>query len=448
MTPQQLDVTRAATLAGEDVLSEVFGSRDGLSVADVQSRQAALGPNAVRSHHARALVILGRQFRSPLLLLLLVTASVSYFVGEGTDAVIIGTIVALSIGLGFVNEFRAARAVEALHSEVRHRAVVRRGGEWTTCDVIDLVPGDLVRIDTGTVVPADIRLLRTDALECDESVLTGESLPVEKSTAPVATGTGLNDLTCCALMGTLVRAGEGEGVVVGIGGSTEFGRVALSLGERQEETEFQVGLRKFSALLAVVAGVLSGSILVINLILERPLIDALLFSLAIAVGVTPQLLPAVVATSLAMGSRRLAQRKVLVKRLVCIEDLGNIEVLLTDKTGTLTEGRITYEHSISVDGTAADDVVLLGLLCSEASVEGLRAVGGNPLDVALWDGAGHVTGRVDGYSRIGIAPFDHDRRRTSVLVDGPQGRLLITKGAPEGVLARVFGAVERGEFGS
>ena len=124
------------------------------------------------------------------------------------------------------------------------------------------------------------------------------------------------------------------------------------------------------------------------------------------------------------------------KRLVCIEDLGNIEVLLTDKTGTLTEGRITFEHSISADGTAADDVVLFGLLCSEASVEDHRAVGGNPLDVALWDGAGQVSRRVDGYSRIGIAPFDHDRRRTSVLVDGPQGRLLITKGAPEGVLGQ------------
>jgi Mg2+-importing ATPase len=430
-----LETAVAATLEAGEVLTSLGTSPDGLTEAEVRSRQAAYGPNAVRSHQARALVLLGRQFRSPLLLLLLVTAAVSYFVGEGTDAVIIGSILALSIGLGFVNEFRAARAVEALHSELRHHSVVLRDGAWTACDVTELVPGDIVRVDTGTVVPADLRLLRADGLEADEAVLTGESVPVEKSTGAIPVGSALADLASCLLMGTLVRTGEGEGVIVAIGGSTEFGRIALSLGERQEETEFQVGLRKFSALLAVVAGVLTTSIFVINIVLDRPLIDALLFSLAIAVGVTPQLLPAVVATSLAAGSRRLARRKVLVKRLVCIEDLGNIEVLLTDKTGTLTEGRITFQRAVGANGCSPDDVVRLGLLCNEASVDGEHAVGGNALDVALWDGAGALAGSIDGYSRVAVAPFDHDRRRTSVLVDGPSGRVLITKGAPEGVVA-------------
>jgi Mg2+-importing ATPase len=190
------------------------------------------------------------------------------------------------------------------------------------------------------VVPADLRLLAVAGLECDESVLTGESLPAEKSAEPVAAGTPLAELSSCALMGTVVRAGSGTGVVVATGGDAEFGRIAVGLGQQQPETEFQVGLRKFSMLLVQVAGALTGAIFVINVALHKPVLDALLFSLAIAVGISPQLLTAVVSTSLAAGSRQLAQRKVLVKRLVCIEDLGDIDVLFTDKTGTLTEGRL------------------------------------------------------------------------------------------------------------
>jgi P-type Mg2+ transporter len=176
-------------------------------------------------------------------------------------------------------------------------------------------------------------------------VLTGESLPAEKSPAPVPEGTPLAELASCALMGTVVPAGSGTGVVVATGGQAEFGWIALGLGERQPETEFQAGLGKFSLLLVQVAGVLTTAIFIINVALHKPVIDALLFSLAIAVGISPQLLPAVVATSLAAGSRQLARRKVLVKRLVCIEDLGNIDVLFTDKTGTLTEGSLRFMGS-------------------------------------------------------------------------------------------------------
>ena len=441
------DVTAVAGMAGggaqeaADGLAGLGSRPDGLSAAEAEERLRTAGPNAIRSHHAQPLAVLGRQLRSPLLLLLLAAATVSFFVGERSDAVIIGAIVTLSVALGFVNEFQAERAVEALHAELRHRTVVRRDGSWESRDVTEIVPGDIVRLEAGAIVPADVRILDAAALECDESILTGESLPVEKRAAPVEAGTSLAELSSCAFMGTLVRAGEGEAVVVATGGATEFGRIALRLGERQEETEFQVGLRRFSTLLAVVAGVLTSSIFVINLILARPLIDALLFSLAIAVGITPQLLPAVVATSLATGSRRLARSKVLVKRLVCIEDLGDTEVLLTDKTGTLTEGRIAYRHSVDHDGRPADDgsVLLLGLLCNEASVEHGVAVGGNSLDTALWDAAGPVAEAVGHYRRVAVAPFDHDRRRTSVLVDGPTGRCLITKGAPEGVLERSVG---------
>jgi P-type Mg2+ transporter len=274
-----------------------------------------LGPNAVRSHRARAFPVLGRQLRSPLLILLAVTAGASFFVGERSDAVIIGVILVAPVGLGFVNEYRAGKAAEALHSSIRHRCVVLRGHP-RSADVTELVPGDVIDLQLGEVVPADVRLLATAGLECEESVLTGESVPAEKSAEAVPAGTPLAELSCCALMGTVVRAGSGTGVVVATGGQAEFGRIALGLGEHQPETEFQVGLRKFSMLLVQVARVLTAAIFVINVVLHRPVIDALLFSLAIAVGISPQLLPAVVSTSLAAGSRQMARRKVLVKRLV------------------------------------------------------------------------------------------------------------------------------------
>ena len=274
-----------------------------------------------------------------------------------------------------------------------------------------------------------------DDLECDESVLTGESLPADKAVAPVRVGADLAELSSCAFMGTVVRSGGGEGVVVATGLRTEFGKIAAGLGERQEETEFQAGLRHFSVLLVEVAGVLTSSIFVINLVLHRPLLESLLFSLAIAVGITPQLLPAVVTTSLATGSRRLARLGVLVKRLVCIEDLGDIEILLTDKTGTLTEGRISFLRAIDPSGRPDPEVFRLGLVCNEAVVEHGIAVGGNPLDLALWEAAEPSAVSLDGVRRIATVPFDHDRRMSSVLVDDPtRGRLLVTKGAPESVL--------------
>ncbi|MEU1289868.1 magnesium-translocating P-type ATPase [Kitasatospora sp. NPDC005856] len=426
---------QAAALDADHVLARLGSTRAGLSGAEAGRRLAAIGPNAVRSHHVRALAVLGRQLRSALLLLLLAAAVVSFFFGERTDAVIIGVILLLSVALGFANEYRAERAAQALHSQVRHTAVVLRDGHEQEVDVTDLVPGDVVRLILGQVVPADVRLLECTGLQCDESVLTGESAPVPKDLEPVDGAAALAELTCCALMGTVMHAGGGTGVVVATGGRAEFGRIALGLGERQPETAFQVGLRRFSVLLLQVAAVLTTGIFVINTMLHRPLLDALLFSLAIAVGITPQLLPAVVSTSLAAGSRRLARRKVLVKRLVCIEDLGDMDILVTDKTGTLTEGRITFEKALDPAGTAGDDAILLGLLATEGALDGDH-LGGNPLDTALWQapGAAQLTA---GHHRLVGLPFDHERQLSSAVVQRPDGtRLLVTKGAPETVLTR------------
>jgi hypothetical protein len=213
-----LGVVAAGPLAVADVLAGLGSGRAGLTPAEAARRLRALGPNAVRSHRARAFPVLGRQLRSPLLILLAVTAGASFFVGERSDAVIIGVILLASVGLGFVNEYRAEKAAEALHSSIRHRCVVLRSGHPRSADVTELVPGDVVDLQPGEVVPADVRLLATAGLECEESVLTGESVPAEKSAEAVPAGTPLAELSCCALMGAVVRAGSGTGVVVATGG--------------------------------------------------------------------------------------------------------------------------------------------------------------------------------------------------------------------------------------
>ncbi|WP_440555678.1 magnesium-translocating P-type ATPase [Streptomyces sp. SCPE 10] len=430
----------AAALPTAQVLRDLEVTADGLSSEEAARRLKRWGPNAVHSHRARAWLVLWHQVRSPLLGLLLAAAVVSYFVGERSDAVIIGVIVALSVGLGFVNEFRAEKTAQSLHAKIRHRAVVLRDGRPQEVEVTALIPGDVVELRLGDIVPADLRLLATAGLECSESVLTGESLPVAKDTAAVPPGTPLADLTGCALMGTVVHCGSGRGVVVATGAEAEFGKIAAGLSGHQLETEFQVGLRRFSMLLVYVAGALTTSIFIINVALHKPLIDALLFSLAIAVGITPQLLPAVVSTSLAAGSQRMSRRKVLVKRLVCIEDLGDVDVLFTDKTGTLTQGRIDFIRAVPVAGTSAEEVLRLGLLCTETDVDDQgRPVGGNPLDDALWDSpaAAAQHSSLTGWTRTAVLPFDHERRMVSVTVTDPAGdTLLITKGAPETVLER------------
>jgi P-type Mg2+ transporter len=436
-----LELADAGALGVPAVLLRLRTSDRGLDAPEARHRLEVVGPNAIVSHGARPWAVLARQLRNPLLLLLVTAALVSVVVGQEIDAGIILGISGLSIGLGFVNEYRSEHAIEELHSSVRHRAVVIRLGRTIDVDVVELVPGDVTRLEVGDVVPADVRIIASNGLECDEAVLTGESMPAPKRTDPVVDASSPTDLPSCAFMGTVVRAGSGVGVVVRTGATTAFGRIARRLGDRPAETAFQLGLRDFSHLLVRVTTALTLSIFMINVLLHRPLLDAALFSLAIAVGLTPQLLPAIVTISLSTGARRLARSSVVVKRLVSIEDLGNIEILFTDKTGTLTEGRIEFTAAVDAAGKPSDDPLLFGLLCNAAVANAGIAVGGNPLDQALWRGGEEHLGTVSTYERIAEAPFDYDRRCMSVLVESADvGRIMITKGAPETILARCPGA--------
>jgi Mg2+-importing ATPase len=427
---QHLALAAAAALPVADAFSELGSSALGLSSVEARRRLSVYGPNALLSHGVSALSVLVRQLRSYLLLLLLVAAVVSAVVGDRTEAAIIGGIMLMSVGLSFLNEYRSEKAVEALHSQIRHLAFVDRDGQPTEVSVSEIVPGDLVHLRVGDVVPADLRLIDVHDLECDESVLTGESQAAAKTADAQPPGESSLDLPSCAFMGTVVRSGDGRGLVVQTGAHTAFGAIAMRLAERQGQTSFQQGLQQFSRLLATVTALLAGSIFLINAALGRSLLQSALFALAIAVGLTPQLLPAIVTVSLATGARRLARRKVIVKRLVCIEDLGNVQVLFTDKTGTLTEGHISFTQPLDWHGKPNDHVLALGLACSDKT--------GNELDRALHTAPSAARNSPD-WPTLDELPFDHERQLASVLVERPQGRLLVAKGAPEGVLARCAG---------
>lgn len=423
------------------VFARLQSSDQGLSAAEAALRIRRFGRNVLPSHRPSPLRVFARQLANPLLILLAAAALVSFGVGERTDAVIIFAIITLSVGLGFFNEWRSEQALRSLQERIRHRAKALRNGVATPVDVAELVLGDVVLLSVGDVVPADLLLIEVNRLECDEATLTGESLPRPKTSA----SSGSGDRSACAFMGTVVRAGSGRGAVTATGSHTAFGSIATRLGHAPPATAFEVGLRKFSGMLAQVTVVLSASIFAINGLLHRPLLESLLFALAIAVGLTPQLLPAIVTISLATGARRLAQRSVLVRHLVSIEDLGNIEVLFTDKTGTLTEGVLAFEGAINGEGDPDEEILRLGLLCSEdVVIEG--AGGGNPLDSCLRElpqaqkllASGRVTDRLD---------FDYTRRVLSVVVEQKEDvPLFVCKGAPESILAHCDGVTEQQEI--
>jgi P-type Mg2+ transporter len=448
--PEGLSLAEAAGLPGGETLAALGSGPDGLTSAEAGLRLARFGPNSLGTHRVRAGAVLFRQVRNPILILLLGAALVSGLTGGRTNALIIAVIVALSVGLGFFNEYRAEAAMASLRARIRHEAEVRRDGQDVKVPVTDLVPGDVVSLRIGVIVPADLRLLQVDELECDEGVLTGESMPVAKS-AGALTGREKQDMPGCAFMGTIVHQGWGVGVAVATGSDTAFGQIAAGLAEKHGQTAFEAGLSRFSRFLFAVAAVLTAFIFIINVALSRPLIDALLFSLAIAVGIAPEMMPAIVTVSLSAGSKALAAKKVLVKRLVAIEDLGNIEILFTDKTGTLTEGAITFAQALDANGHDSDRAVMLGLVCNEATVTAGKPVGGNALDQALWSASATFAGTTaDGAAaqasacqRLHTLPFDHERQLASVLAKDPAGRdLVITKGAPEVVLDRCVNVPE------
>ena len=427
----------AAFASPADALAALHTTAAGLSGAEAARRLAAAGPNDVPRDRRGPLRVLASQLANPLLLLLAATAIASVVLGESTDAIIILVIVALSVGLGFFNEYRSVQIVAELEQRLRRTSLVLRDGTLQPVDSATLVPGDVIALRLGDIVPADARLIDAHDLECDEAALTGEALPAAKRVEPVSGTPGPLELPCCVFSGSIVRAGTARAVVVATGRDTELGKIAARVGARLPETAFQRGLRGVVTLLVRVTGVIVALVIVVNALLHHNVFETALFALAIAVSLTPQLLPAIVTVSLATGARRMAARKVLVKRLVSIEDLGNVEVLFTDKTGTLTLGELTFAESIDAEGKRSLSVLRLGLLACGDTAAGAGLGMTDALDAALRNAPQTAALDLTEFRRLAYLPFDHERRLVSVLGDdGIRGRTLIVKGAPESVLER------------
>jgi len=344
--------------------------------------------------------------------------------------------IGISVVLGFYNEYKAEKIVESLRQNVSIKAVVTRDGKSYQTDSKLLVPGDIVSLYVGDIVPADMRIVECKELQTNEATFTGESFPVEKSSERLDVQHPMpQQLTNYLFMSTVVVHGSGRGVITSTGRNTEFGTVSTSLTRSHPETEFQRGVKKYGNMLLTLTLALTIGIFSLNAAVGHPLIDSLLFSLAVAVGLVPELMPAIVTISLAQGASRMSKVQVIVKRLVSIEDFGNMDVLCTDKTGTLTEGRILLKDYSSLGDDKDPRILSYSLLCNTAVVN--KKIGGNPMDVAIWEYA--VKNGVHenaGFTKVGEIPFDYQRRMMSVIVKKGVECILIAKGAPESVFER------------
>jgi Mg2+-importing ATPase len=410
-----------------ELLARLGTSEEGWSTREAEERLQALGPNALgASPLSSRLAELLRSTANPLVVILLVAAVASAVLGQIGDAAIIGSIVFLSAGLNFWQTFRSDRAVRRLQDQIAPTATVRRDGVWVEIPRRQIVVGDVVRLAAGDLVPADARLLEAADLHVQQAALTGESLPAEKVPGrgtPQTAGPESPDLV---FLGTSIVSGTATAVVFATGPDTAFGDIVARLSERPEETEFERGTRRFGMLILETVLFLVLFILAVNLAMGRDPLQSLLFSVALAVGLTPEFLPMITTVTLAQGAIQMAREKVIVKHLSSIQNLGSIDILCSDKTGTLTAGTMSLDASLDPFGRASPRALFLAHLNSRFET-GIKS----PLDVAILE---QPVAGAEGFTKTAEIPFDFERRRLSIVVERQAAFLLVTKGAPEGLL--------------
>lgn len=399
-----------------------------MSGTEASLRLTKMGPNLINTYQGRQeWWQLLQHFRSPLILLLLFTAVLAFILGESINAIIIGITVLISVVIDYFQERDARNASKKLKERVAGKALVRRNGQWIELATETIVPGDLVQLSAGRIVPADGRIYEAHELFVNQSSLTGESFPCEKNKAIcVNASEELTTQENILFMGSSILSGSAEILVVATGRDTEFGKIASRLVIREEETEFSKGIRSFGLLIMRVTVILSLIIFLVNALFRHPVLDSLMFSLAIAVGLTPELLPMVMSVTMARGSMRMAEKGAVVKKLAAIPVFGSMDVLCTDKTGTITEDHIRLIQCINLDGASTDNLFLYAYLNSYFQT-GIR----NPLDDAV---VAYQQPDIQHYQKIDEIPFDFNRKRLSIIVEEPHGCLLICKGAPEELL--------------
>ena len=412
----------------DELERQLGASSNGLNSTEAAARLLRYGANTLdsRQKYSFLLKVLSR-FRNPLVLILLVAAVISGFTGDVASLVIISTMVLLSVLLDSVQEYRAEQAAEQLKVSVALKEQVLRDGREITIRADQLVLGDVVLLAAGDMVPADGRLLEARDFFVNEGLLTGESYPTEKHVA--AEGTANVDVAQAAnaaFMGTSVVSGSAKLLLCATGNATQLGEISATLRHTPPPAALERGVYEFGILIVRLTVLLVLFVLLVNTFFHRPLLESFLFALALAVGLTPELLPMIVSVTLARGAMRMAKQKVIVKRLAAIHDLGSMDVLCTDKTGTLTEAKIALIRHITLSGADSERVLELAWLNSHFE-SGLRS----PLDAAILE---HASSIPAGWIKIDEVPFDFERRRVSVLLEHGGRRILVIKGAPEDVL--------------
>ena len=401
----------------------------GLTTEEASRRLRLYGPNSMsRESRFAGLISFFGFFSNPLVIILVIASGISLALGEHVGGLIIIAIVLFSVLLNFLMEFQARHAVEEIQKQIAITAAVMRDGLEQELPTADLVPGDVIRLKAGDLVPADARLLDVKDLHVRESMLTGESLPVEKTVTDLSKEKhGVADASNSVFLGTAVQTGIGAAVIVCTGKDTACGEIAHRLAMRPPETEFGRGIRHFGMMLTWVTMFLVLFVLLVNIIFHRPVLESFLFSVALAVGMTPEMMPMIITVTLAQGAKRMTRKKVLVKQLAAIEDFGSVDILCTDKTGTLTEGEIVLDRHVDFQGKDNENVLQLIYLNShfEAGIK-------SPLDDAVLK---HVPPSIAGYDKVDEIPFDFNRKRLSVVVRLAEEYLLITKGEAESVFA-------------
>ncbi len=415
------------SISATEMLEKLQTAKEGLTSVEARQRLARFGANLLKPQkRSDVLTLLLAQFKSPIILILFFATGLSFFLHDPVDAFIILSIVLVSGLLGFWQERGASNAVEKLLSIVQIKAAVLRDGSPKEIPVEEIVPGDIVILNAGDIVPGDGLVQESNDLFIDEAMLTGETFPVEKLVAMLPADTPPGQRTNALWMGTHVVSGSAAALIIRTGKETEFGKVYERLKLRPQETEFEHGIRRFGYFLMEVTLVLVVAIFAINVYLVRPVLDSFLFSLALAVGLTPQLLPAIISINLAHGAKRMAQQKVIVKRLASIENFGSMNVICSDKTGTLTEGIVHLQSALDVEGKPSDKVLRYAYLNAFYET-GFT----NPIDEAIRT---HRQFDLTGYRKQDEIPYDFLRKRLSVLVSHSGTHLMVTKGALMNVL--------------
>lgn len=422
---------------GENILAELGSSREGLSSSEVKKRLIEYRDNRILPGSSALWKTLKQRLSSSFLYLLLTASALSFFLDDTIEGILILVFIAINIGLETYQEYHSARALRLLKRYLVVHTRIRRGGKILKIESNQIVPGDIVLVEAGDRLPADVRFLDANGLEVDESVLTGESLTVSKTAdllrvPPVEMHEAMN----VGFAGTVVTSGWGEGVVFATGKETAFGDIATLTEETERETVFEKGIRQFSRFILKLVLFTLTIIYVANIFIrsgETSSIELLIFSLALAVSVVPEALPVILTVALSRGSLRLAQKKVVVKRLSAIEDLGSIEVLCCDKTGTLTENMLSVTRVSSSDNRRCLKLAFASCLV----VPDDRGKLHDPFDLALWQTLSDTERQeIQRGKRLDIIPFDPERRRNSVLFETVRGREVIVRGAPEEILRR------------